>query len=119
MNDKSCSDPFVKELEKKIKQLIEKNQNIVKENVRLKRTLQEYGIEEISDMTDVEIICIQEIKKLKELSEFSSLTQDDAKTLDILHKNLRMARGEIVKKEPKGNKASISDLLKIVENDSE
>lgn len=89
-----------------------------KEIIRLKKTLEEYGADEYSVLTDVEYICIKGIEDLKILADGPGLTQDDAKVLDLLHKNLRMARGQFDKKEPKGKASSLENLLKIVEGNN-
>jgi len=89
------------------------------ENTKLKLTLQDYGIEEseLLDITDEEAICVKQIQNFRELSDKGvPFDQDMAKTFDILHKNLRMARGEgRGKKTPKGKPKSVSELLKIVD----
>lgn len=92
--------------------------DLKKENMRLHKTLEEYGIEEQSPISDIEFICVNEIKKLKAVSQLEELTMDHVKNLDTLAKNLRMARGEFNKKEPiKGAKQSVAELLKIVESE--
>jgi len=45
-------------------------------------------------VTDVEMTCVVEIRKLKTASEKRVLSTDEVKKLDILHKNLKIARGE-------------------------
>lgn len=45
-------------------------------------------------VSDEEVICIQEIRKLKEASDHRQLSTDEAKRLDLFHKNLKLARGE-------------------------
>jgi hypothetical protein len=85
------------------------------ENMSYKKTLEEYGITEASPITDVELICIKGIENLKAIAEVGMLSKDDSMVLDVLHKNLRMARGQMEKKEPKGKAQSVDELLKIVD----
>lgn len=43
---------------------------------------------------DEEMICLMQIQKLKESSMARTLTLEEVKKLDLLHKNLKLARGE-------------------------
>lgn len=92
------------------------------ENSRLKQIIVDNELEdelnEIELKSDEELICINEISKLKELSDNGSFTQEDAKTLDILYKNLRLIRGQSPKK-PNSTKKKVStaELFKIVQGD--
>lgn len=101
--------------------LMEKNNELELENEKLKKTLLDNGIQDnkISLLSDVEVICVLEIKKLKVLSEKGLLNNNEVKALDILHKNLLQARG-LYKNETKDSKKSgpkeVADLLKIVGN---
>lgn len=45
-------------------------------------------------VSDTETICVMEINKLKESSLKRQLSTDEVKKLDLLHKNLKLARGE-------------------------
>ena len=45
-------------------------------------------------VSDEEVICVEQIHKLKESSGKRQLSTDEVKKLDILHKNLKLARGE-------------------------
>lgn len=97
--------------------LQDKIEKLEKENMELKKTLEEYGIDETSPITDVEYICIKSIESLKTLAENGvPLSESDTKVLDVLHKNLRLARGQMEKKEPKGKALSEEELLKIAGN---
>ena len=100
-----------------IKVLKEELREAEKKILGLYKTLEEYGIDEYSPITDVEYICTKGILDLKAIADGMGLTQDDAKTLDILHKNLRMARGKIEVKEPKGKAQTVEQLLRIVEGE--
>ena len=86
-----------------------------KENAQMRKTLEEYGAAELSPITDIEYICVKAIEDLKKLVDGIGLSQDDAKTLDILHKNLRQARGKLDTKIPKSKVKSMADLISIVE----
>lgn len=74
--------------------------------------------EEITNISNEEAICVNEISKLKVASDNGILTFDDVKILDILVKNLLAIRGKSVA-EPKQSKKkgvkSVSELLSIVE----
>lgn len=72
--------------------------------------------EETANISDAEIICVNEIHKLKVASDHGILTLEDVKVLDILHKNLLLARGKPVeeKKDKKKGAKSVSELLSIV-----
>lgn len=98
---------IVDALETRIKEL-------EKENLSYKKTLEEYGITDLSPISDVEYICIKGIENLKGIADSGFLSKDDSIILDTLHKNLRSARGQMDKKEPKGKMASEAELLKIV-----
>jgi len=97
------------------RELREEINSLKLENMKLNKTLEEYGITEISPITDVEYVCIKGIQDLKLLADTLGLTQDDSKILDILHKNLRMARGKLETKTLKGAELSPAELMKIVE----
>jgi predicted RNase H-like nuclease (RuvC/YqgF family) len=45
-------------------------------------------------ISDEEVICVEQIAKLRQESAKRHLSTDEVKKLDILHKNLKMARGE-------------------------
>jgi len=85
---------------------------------KLKLLLKEIDESASSDsVTDAEIICVKQLEILKEHSSKRELTQDEVKTLDILHKNLKIARGEDIRVKPKGKAKKMStkeleDILK-------
>lgn len=92
------------------------------ENSRLKQIIVDNELEEelgeIELKSDEELICINEISKLKELSDKALFTQEDAKTLDILYKNLRLIRGQSTQKSKSTKKkVSTAELFKIVQGD--
>lgn len=73
--------------------------------------------EETANISDAEIVCVNEIHKLKVASDHGILTLEDVKVLDILHKNLLLARGKQVedKKDKKRGTKSVAELLSIVD----
>lgn len=73
--------------------------------------------DEITNISEAEAICISEIHKLKIASDNGILTLEDIKILDLLHKNLLLARGRPVeeKKDKKKGAKSVAELLSIVE----
>jgi hypothetical protein len=77
--------------------------------------------DEVVEISDAEAICISEIKKLKIASDNGILTLEDIKILDLLHKNLLLARGKPVeeKKDKKRGAKSVAELLSIVGKKSE
>lgn len=72
---------------------------------------------EVSNISDAEAICSNEIRKLKIASDNGILTLEDIKALDLLHKNLLLARGRPVeeKKDKKKGAKSVAELLSIVD----
>lgn len=100
----------IERLKKKIIELeltLAKAQSILKDN--------DLG-EETSKISDTEAICASEIHKLKVASDNGILTLEDIKILDLLHKNLLLARGGPVeeKKDKKKGAKSVTELLSIV-----
>lgn len=73
--------------------------------------------EEAASVSEAEAICANEIHKLKVASDNGILTLEDVKILDILHKNLLLARGRPVeeKKDKKKGAKSVAELLSIVD----
>ena len=71
---------------------IEKLKNEV---IKYKILLNEIDSEANPDIvSDEEVICIEQIRKLRENSGKRQLSTDEVKKLDILHKNLKLARGQ-------------------------
>ncbi len=71
------------------------NEKLRNEVIKYKILLKEVDSDANPDIvSDQEAICVEQIRKLKEASSKRDLTTDEAKKLDILHKNLKMARGE-------------------------
>ena len=67
-------------------------------------------------ISDEEAICVEQIRKLKESSGKRQLSTDEVKKLDILHKNLKLARGEGTRVGARNKVGSMSakDLADIV-----
>lgn len=112
-------DDLVGDLEVRAKELelSENPSELQKEIIRLRKIIESYGLSEEMHITNIEYICQIGIDNLKGMAMQGSLTQDEAKTLDILHKNLRIARGKLEKKEVPGRETSEAELLKIVKNE--
>lgn len=70
------------------------------EKLRIELTKYKILLNEVDDeanpnvITETEAICHEQIRKLKESSGVRQLSTDEVKKLDILHKNLKLARGE-------------------------
>lgn len=68
-------------------------------------------------VSDEEVICVNEIKKLRIASDNGILTFEDVKTLDLLVKNLLAIRGKPIeeKKTKKRGAKTVAELLSIVD----
>ena len=109
------SKPSSQELAKVIRELRDDNRNLKLQVIKYEEVLRENGIEDSPTMSDAEAICVNEINRLKDLSvQSSGLTFEDTKILDILHKNLLLARGREIKPSSKDKKLSTDELLSIV-----
>jgi hypothetical protein len=74
--------------------------------------------EDVVTISDVEAICLAEINKLKIVSDKGILSLEDTKVLDLLHKNLLLARGkpaEEKKNKKRSGPKTVGELLSIVE----
>jgi hypothetical protein len=102
----------ISKLKKRISELeieLTKAQEVLKENDLL---------DEVSQVSDTEAICTNEIAKLKVASDNGILTLEDVKILDLLVKNLLAIKGKSVPEEKgKGKKGvkPVAELLSIVE----
>lgn len=93
-------------------------QNAKYKDVLLRNNL----LSEEENLSDVEQICISEIRKLKIISNRIMLNLNEVKALDTLHTNLMKVRGtnnvessdEDSPKKDLTNKDNIADLLSIV-----
>jgi len=104
------------EKELQIKILEEENTKLKHELIKCKILLKEIDSDANPNLvSDEEAICVEQIRRLKEVSEDRELSTDEAKKLDILHKNLKLARGEDlrVKSANKVKKLSSADLTNI------
>lgn len=82
----------------------------------LRKTLRVYGIEDNEKVSDIEAICVKQLRMFREMSDSGvPLSNDDAKIVDIMHKNLKIALGKEDKKAPKGKEYSVGELISIVE----
>lgn len=101
------------EKELQIKLLKDHISNIEKENTKLKILLKEYGCDESpSSISDEEAICVQQINRLRKVSETRDLSLDETRKLDLLQKNLKIARGEVIRGKKKDfSNLSTDDLL--------
>ena len=100
-------------LREKIKQLekeIENYKLVLREN--------HIEIESMDEMSDEEYICVKQIARLKERADDQMFDKEDAQILDLLQKNLKMARGEKVHDRFKMKKKKLSpqELLKVVKD---
>jgi len=105
---------FLDSIPEDMKVKINEIEELRKENFELKKTLEVYGITELTPISDVEFICLQSIEHYKRLAGTIGLTPDDVKSLDTIHKNLRLARGKVDKKELPDREESIDDLIRII-----
>lgn len=103
--------------------LMTKIVELEKEIITYKRIIEDNDID-VSEygiiISDAEYICALQIRKLKEIAEQAAFTEEEARILEILHKNLLRARGQEVDKDKRGKKSKpvdIDKLLKIVNNE--
>lgn len=70
-------------------------------------------------VSDEEVICITQIRKLRENSEKRDLSTDEVKKLDLLHKNLKLARGQNARvgARSKAGKMSVDALAEIAKSE--
>lgn len=118
--DQSDSNLKGMSLEFEAKALREKIKDLEKEIENYKLLLRENGIEleGMDKMSDEEYICVTQIAKLKERADTALFDKEDAQILDLLQKNLKMARGEKVHDRFKLKKKKLSpqELLKVVKD---
>lgn len=91
-------------------------QNLKKEITKYKILLNEVDEDANVDIvSDEEAICVEQIRILKMASGERPLTNDEVKKLDILHRNLKLARGEMdrITGKSKAGKLSVEELAKI------
>ena len=105
----------IKALQKKIseqKAEIEKLRQVIKENDL------EDEIEDASEVSDAEFICIKGLEHLKKLYEIGTFTKDETQQVKTLVETLKSIRGETSnsKKKPKIKTDNIEELFKMVKN---
>lgn len=106
----------VHQLEETVDKLSEKVKSLEKENLEMRVALEEAGIDEKSvKISETEYICLQQLRMIKEMSEQRPLSKEEVAIVDLLHKNLLMARNIPISKKAKEKPKSVSELLKIVE----
>lgn len=107
-----------KELEiKALRDEIQKLKNqVTKYRILLKETDESANPDSVSDE---EVICVEQISKLRKYSANRDLTSDEIKNLDVLHKNLKLARGENIRvgSQNKTKKKSVEELEKLAEGE--
>ena len=98
-----------------INTLTAENEQLKAENTHLKQLLSSIpkgGTINNFPISEEELICIEQISKLKDSSEKRELTLDEIKKLDLLHKNLKMIRDNVViDVKPSKQKSLSSDKL--------
>jgi hypothetical protein len=103
----------VERLKKKVAELemeLAKARSVLKDNDLL---------EKASQVSDEEVVCVNEIHKLKIASDNGILTLEDVKVFDLLVKNLLAIRGKPFLEEKKATKRgtkSVAELLSIVDS---
>ena len=112
------------ELEIELLALRKEINKLREENDRLKIIIVENELEADLDKFKVispeEQICIDGIKHLAEVFKNGTFDKNDAANFDILHKNLRMIRGQSIGDKTKKSKpADVKELLKIVEGSND
>jgi hypothetical protein len=114
-------DDLLNDLEVKAKEVSLSNdiEKLHKQIISLRKILETYGINEEMHITNIEYICQKGIDDLKHLAMEGGLDSDATKTLDLLHKNLRTARGKLNKKDVPGKATAESELLRIVNGKDE
>lgn len=102
----------------KINEVTKEIDELKKENYSLKKTLEEYGETKYSPINEIEFICLKGIEELKKLVMLGQITDKDAKTLDILYKNLRIARGKLDTKDKNNKRHSPEQLIRLIDGNS-
>lgn len=105
----------IAELQEKIKSLQSEVLKLRVEKQKLEILLSDNGIGvDPEAISDIEAVCVQQLKMLREKSALQPFTETDSKILDIIHKNLKLARGEkIPENRSKAKKMSTEDLKKV------
>lgn len=93
----------------KLKSEIETYKKVIKDNEL------EDEIEGFVGMSSEEKICLDGIKHLAEFFKNGDFTKDDTSNFDVLHKNLRMIRGQNTDSKKRKGKFNKDEALAIVE----
>ncbi len=104
------------ELIAQIQHLTDELRVIKSENMKMKVTLDDYGIEaeDLEEIPDAEVIAMEQLANLRTISDNATFTKEEADVYKILVKALMDIRGGTIKrqkKSPKGKDASAEDLL--------
>lgn len=105
------------ELKFQIKALKDENEKLKRENSKLRISIRELDPSfDPNEISEVQALCEEQIRKLKEESAVRELTTDEIKKLDILHKNWKLSKGEDIKVswEKKAETLTDQDLERIV-----
>lgn len=91
------------------------------ENDKLKLIIRQGFSNTNNGFSDEEAICVVQLKILRELSQIRDLSLDEVKKFDLLVKNLKSIRGNVVQVQPINTAIELSttELLSMVENDKE
>lgn len=85
-------------------------EKLTNEIIKYKILLNEIDSDANPDIvSDEEVICVEQIRKLRENSATRELSTDETKKLDILHKNLKIARGQGTRVGRKNQASKMSD----------
>ena len=86
-----------------IQSLEHKLKEMEKENAKYRILLKEADPDaNVSDISDSEIICVEQLALLRTSSKKRELSTEEIKNLDILQKNLKIARGESIRVNARG-----------------
>jgi len=92
-------------------------------SIKMEIVLQDNGLtdEDIAKISDIEAICVEQLRKYKELSSDMIFTKDEAKVVETLAMSLIRARGGKVEtaNSKKAKKETTENLLKLIGTDGE
>jgi len=90
------------------KSLQDEIERIMNENTKLRILLKEADCDyDVSDVSDEEALCINQINRLKQSSDGRELSTDEIKNFDLLNKNLKLIRGQL----KRGKKTNLGKIL--------
>lgn len=109
------------ELELEVKALRKEIEKLKSENADLREVIHENDLgDEIGEkrpMTPEEQICILGIEQILDAVKNMVADKTDIQNYDILHKNLRLIRGQSTDTKKSNKKTTKAELLKIVQGD--